>query len=224
MAVLYGVSVGPGDYELLTLKAVRILSETDIIAVPRTKSENTMALSIIKKVIDLSDKEILWIDFPMTKDKAVCAENYKKIGKGLESILDTGRDIAFITIGDVSIFSTFSYIARYCSDDGYDVRLIPGVPSFLAVSAQLNKPLALGKESFIVMSGNSDNFEELLKTDTNKVIMKSKDCIDRLKRELDGKAVSGIENCGLETERIYHSLEEAEECGYFTTLICRGDT
>lgn len=225
MAVLYGVSIGPGDYELLTLKAVRVLEETNIIAVPRTKKENTMALSIIENVIDISEKELLYFDFPMTRDKAVCENNYKKISNEIEHYLDNGRDVAFITIGDVSVFSTFSYIARLCMEDGYDVQAIPGVPSFLAIAAKFNQPLALGDESILIMSGKCENFDELMKTDTNKVIMKGNKSTNKIKELFEneevfqGKEIMGIEDCGLATEKVYQKLDEIGDCGYFTTFI-----
>ena len=60
---LYGVSIGSGDHELNTLKAVRIIERCRVIAVPRTKGENTLALSVVEKTVDLSDKKIIYIDF-----------------------------------------------------------------------------------------------------------------------------------------------------------------
>ncbi|MBQ3666059.1 MAG: precorrin-2 C(20)-methyltransferase [Lachnospiraceae bacterium] len=225
MARLYGVSIGPGDYELMTLKAIRVLKASEVIAVPRTKNENTMALSIIQNGIDLSDKEILYCDFPMTRDKNVCEKNYEKISVRIMQYLDRGRDVAFITIGDVSIYSTFSYIARLCIRAGYDVESVPGVPSFLAIAAKLNQPLARGNEDILIMSGKSKNFDELMKTDTNKVIMKGNKSIDKIKALVEeeevfrGKKIMGMEDFGLATEKVYNNADEIGECGYFTTLI-----
>ncbi|MDE5557562.1 MAG: precorrin-2 C(20)-methyltransferase, partial [Ruminococcus sp.] len=110
MGKLYGVSVGAGDPELMTLKAVRIIEKSAVIAVPRT-SGKSLALSIVEKTIDLSGKIIIYLDFPMSRDKKILSENYDKISEIICKNLYE-NDIAMLSIGDISIYSTFSYIAE----------------------------------------------------------------------------------------------------------------
>lgn len=91
--LLYGVGIGPGDSELLTLKALRILKENNVLAVPQTKGEKNTALDIVSDVIDISDKEILYIDFPMTTDKKLLTESHKKSAQLIISYLKKGENV-----------------------------------------------------------------------------------------------------------------------------------
>ena len=118
--VLYGVSVGPGDPELITLKAVRLIKECPVLAVPRTKGENTLALSIVKQAADIRGKEIVYTDFSMTRDKEVLNKNYDRIAGLLAEYLEKGQNVAMLNIGDISIYSTFSYVGE--AGNGLDSR------------------------------------------------------------------------------------------------------
>lgn len=222
MAKLYGVSVGPGDFELMTLKAVSVLKKVNYIMVPRTKGDKTMALDIIREVIDLSEKEIEYIDFPMSAgNKEIFNENYDRIaGKILEK-LKNEEDVAVINIGDISIFSTFSYISQRVECAGYNVEWIPGVSSFQAVASTIQVPIVQGKESVLIISGDSDDFDKLKDLPVNKVIMKSSRAIESV-LDMSAAVIKGVENCGLDTQKIYESKEDLKYgCGYFTTLICK---
>lgn len=99
--ILYGVGVGPGDPELMTLKAVRLIKENDIIAVPGAEVRETVAYKIaVQAVPELADKELLPIYMPMTHDKAELELNHEKGAKALEAALDTGKNVVFLTLGD----------------------------------------------------------------------------------------------------------------------------
>ena len=109
--ILYGVGVGPGDPELMTLKAVRLIKENDIIAVPGADVRETVAYKIaVQAVPELADKELLPIYMPMTHDKAELELNHEKGAKTLEATLDTGKNVVFLTLGDPTIYSTFTYV------------------------------------------------------------------------------------------------------------------
>ena len=98
--ILYGVGVGPGDPELMTLKAVRLIKENDIIAVPGAEVRETVAYKIaVQAVPELADKELLPIYMPMTHDKAELELNHEKGAKALEAALDTGKNVVFLTLG-----------------------------------------------------------------------------------------------------------------------------
>ena len=116
--ILYGVGAGPGDPELMTLKAVRLIKENDIIAVPGAEVRETVAYKIaVQAVPELADKELLPIYMPMTHDKAELELNHEKGAKALEAALDTGKNVVFLTLGDPTIYSTFSYVQKRVEED-----------------------------------------------------------------------------------------------------------
>ena len=140
--ILYGVGVGPGDPELMTLKAVRLIKENDIIAVPGADVRETVAYKIaVQAVPELADKELLPIYMPMTHDKAELELNHEKGAKALEAALDTGKNVVFLTLGDPTIYSTFTYVQKRVEADGYQTKLVSGITSFCATAARLNIPL-----------------------------------------------------------------------------------
>ena len=107
--ILYGVGVGPGDPELMTLKAVRLIQENEIIAVPGADVKETVAYKIaVQAVPELADKELLPIYMPMTHDPEELERNHAQGAKTLESYLDQGKNIIFLTLGDPCVYSTFS--------------------------------------------------------------------------------------------------------------------
>ena len=136
--IFYGISVGPGDPELLTRKAVRVMEECKVIATPQTKGENTLALDIASAAVDMSGKTILPIRFLMTKDKDALQKSHEEAADEIAAWLDKGEDVGMLNLGDVSIYSTFSYIHEILKARGYETVVIPGVPSFCAVAARLH--------------------------------------------------------------------------------------
>ncbi|MBQ3473451.1 MAG: hypothetical protein IJH35_05245 [Methanobrevibacter sp.] len=93
---LYGVSIGPGEPELITLKALNIISNSKYIATPHTGTGDSLALSIVSQAIDLSDKEIMKLEFPMTKDKDILSKSHQVAADAIAEVLDTGNDVAML--------------------------------------------------------------------------------------------------------------------------------
>ena len=218
--ILYGVSVGPGDPELITLKAVRIIKECEVIAVPRTRGENTLALEIVRDVCDISQKEILYLDFLMSEDRQVLQKRHNEIAGTLLPYLENGKNIAFLNIGDVSVYSTFSYIADIIRENGGQISVCAGVTSFCAAAAEMREPLVQGKNPLVIMPSSCADFEKLLDTVCTAVIMKSgRDSAD-IKDKLSQKGFNNINavcDCGLDTQKIYRGTENIpDKCGYFT--------
>lgn len=217
---LYGVSVGPGDPELITLKAVRIINECGVIAVPRTKGENTLALEIVKDVCDISHKEIVYLDFLMSADKQVLQKRHNEIAGMLLPYLESGKDIAFLNIGDVSVYSTFSYIAAIIKENGVRISVCAGVTSFCAAAAEMREPLVQGKNPLVVMPSSCTDFDKLLESDCTAVIMKSGRDSGDIREKLCKKGfenVNAVCDCGLDTQKIYRGVENIpDKCGYFT--------
>lgn len=218
---LYGVSVGPGDPELVTLKAVRTIEKCKVIAAPITRNEKRAALSIAEKVCDISEKTVLDLPFAMSRDKRVLAEAHKAAVEMIISYLNKGTDVAFVCIGDISVYSTFSFIAAIVKEHGFGIEIIPGVTSFCAAAAAVGEPLVTGTEPLIVIPAgiDPDEFEKLSSLDGTKVLMKSGRSLPEIAKKLQGKTGFAVENAGYPEQKIFGSLDELGESGYFTTVI-----
>lgn len=224
--ILFGVGVGPGDPELITMKAVRILREADIIAVPATDAGNKTALEIVSSVV--ADKPLLECQMPMLRDKRALAENYDHVSNKLIKLLDQGKTIAFITLGDPSIYSTYIYLHRRVLARGYAAQLIPGVPSFCAVAARLNTSLCKGSEILHIVPSSHKSTEEGLCLPGNKVLMKAGKAIydvrDYLERNGNLENAVMVECCGMQNERVYRSLKELDDSvSYFSVIVVKDD-
>ena len=225
--VLYGVSVGPGDPELLTLKAVRLIQECPVLAVPRTKGENTLALSIARQAADLTGKQIVYTDFPMSRDRQVLEDNYEKIAGQLAAYLKDGLNVAMLNIGDISIYSTFSYVARKAAQAGFPVRVCAGVPSFCDIAAKTGKPLVSGTQPLMVIPAGCGDLESYLPLKGTKVLMKSGGKLGKIRQYLheNGLVKDALiaSDCGLPGERFVQASAAAaeEKSSYFTTIIIR---
>lgn len=214
----YGVSVGPGEAELMTVKAVRAIKECDVLAVPRTRGSNTMALDIIKQIVDLADKEIIYLDFPMKRD--VARSVHIGIADEICNVLDKGKSVAMPNIGDISIYSTFNYILDIIKQRNYQYEIIPGVPSFCAAAAKVGAPLTVKSKPLVIIPAGYGL--EALDYDGSKVIMKSAseldNVIDKLKER--GSEAFVVQSCGLENENIT-TLDGDINKDYFTTILVK---
>lgn len=172
---LYGIGVGPGDPELLTLKAKRILDEADIIAVPvKEAGEESTALEIIRPVVELEHKHLLEVIFRMAKDKEERKKCRAAACEQLTAELSRGRNIAMITLGDVSVYSTYMYVNQYVAEHGFETEIIPGIPpSQRSGAARL--PLMEGNESLVIVPSvqAEQQVEEAIAHYDNVVIMKA---------------------------------------------------
>ena len=140
---LYGVGVGPGDPELLTLKAHRILQQVPIICVPQAEtSTESYALSIVQDILDLDNQEILRISFP-TDDEEGAGDVWRSAAETIFERLKSGTNVAFITEGDPMLYSTFSYVLESIRANHPEtpVEIVPGVSSVMAAAASALAPL-----------------------------------------------------------------------------------
>ena len=136
----YGVSVGPGDPELLTLQAVRLIRKCPVLAAPQTSSGQMLALDIARSALGkaLDGKTIVPLHFAMSRDPAVLAASHKEAVQAVRPYLDAGQDTAMLNLGDVSIYATFGYLQCLLEAEGYPTAMAAGVPSFCAAAARLN--------------------------------------------------------------------------------------
>ena len=222
---LWGVGVGPGDPELLTVKAVRVLREADVVLVPDASSGDKVALNIAKDY--LRDKQIQLVKTPMVRDKAVMDAAHEQAADTIGALLDEGKQVAFLTLGDPAIYSTYMYIHQKVLRRGYAVEVVPGIPSFCAAAARLNQSLCLGKEPLTIIPASHDQ-NDLMDLPGNKVFMKAGRSILELQQTLADKGLldgaSMVENCSMENEHVYpHFVDLKEPSGYFSLVIVKGD-
>ncbi len=220
--VFYGVSVGPGDPELLTLKAVRVLERCPVLAVPQTRSGEMVAYTIVAQAVQLEDKLLLPLQFSMSPDRQVQRRGHLAAVEQVRAHLLEGRDVAMPVLGDVSVFSTYCYLMDLLKEEGFRCEMIPGVTSFCAAAARLGRSLTTEPDRplHIIPGGGA----EALDLPGGKVIMKAGRQLPQLLEQLEERdllARSGmVENCGLPGERVVEHLDEKpRDAGYFTTLI-----
>ena len=155
MKKLYGVGTGPGDAEHLTLKAVRVINQADVIFAPNNKGKN-MALDTVKPFIQ--DKKVVLIDFPMGQ---VEKEYYNSAAKTIEEEISEAGSGVFLTIGDPMVYSTFIYIVEEIEKMGVEAEVVPGITSFTAGAAVCKTPLTEKGDRFLLCDEMVD--EEVLK-------------------------------------------------------------
>ena len=234
----YGIGVGPGDPELITVKALKIIKSCPVIAAPRTGNGDMVALDIVWRTGILSesaeiaeefDKKILAMDFTMDKDPAGRKENYRKNAEAAARYLDNGQDVAMVTLGDVSLYSTVHYIADELISRGYEIIMVPGVPSFSAAAASLAIPLAEMDAPVHIIPSVRNNSDDYLDLPGTKVLMKAGRHLHRTLDELDRRGLLDVTslavNCGMDDEILIKRLGDDEplpdKTGYFTTVIVR---
>ena len=225
--ILYGVSIGPGDPELITLKAVNIIRNCDIIAVPAANEDTSTALHIVRKVLpEIDSKKIIQLFMPMTRDKKQMEEYHQKAANIIKGYLDQANNVAMLTLGDATIYSTYLYVHRLIKEGGYETQIIPGVPSFCASAARLGIGLVEGAEPLHILPASYEGIEQGLALGGTKVLMKIGKSIDRIKRILkhngqDENAML-IQKCGMEGEQTLCSLDQADEnTSYFSVIIVK---
>ncbi len=189
MARVYAVGVGPGDPELITRKAERIIRQADVICAPTGNADAaSYALLIVEQFIDRSRQEVSSLVFPMKKDQAGLDEFWERAAAQVAEQVRAGRDVAFITIGDPFLYSTFLYLYRIFRADYPDVEIeiVPGISSINAAAAAAGIPLGMGSERIAILPAVYEDNElrqTLLDFDTI-ILMKVHRVFDRVYRLL----------------------------------------
>ncbi len=225
--IFYGVGVGPGDPELLTVKALRTIERCPVIAAPETRGEKTLALDIARQAVNLEGKTILPLQFLMTRDKQALDQSHRQQAQKIIAYLEQGVDVAMLNLGDVSIYSTFSYILEIVKEEGFQAQIVPGVPSFCAVGALLQQSLTEMSLPLHIIPAGHPGLAQSLALPGGKVLMKTGKALPEVRRALRKQGLyeraSLVQNCGLPDQKICRSLDEAEDgAGYFTTIVVRG--
>jgi len=154
VATVYAVGVGPGDPELLTRKAERILQNADVILAPVSNpSETSVALGTIREFIDEGRQEIIVHQFPMTSDMSRLLPAWQGAVDLIAAHAEAGRSVAFITIGDPLFYSTFIYLLRILREQlpHIPIEIVPGISSIHAAASEAALPLVEGDEKMVVI-------------------------------------------------------------------------
>lgn len=228
---LYGIGVGPGDPELLTLKAVRVIQEADVIFTAASSKNNySLAVEIAKPHISKLTS-IISLAFPMTSDKVITQDAWDKNAEQIADVLKLGLKAAFLTLGDPMTYSTFGYVLKSLKTvmPEADIETIPGITSFHAASARLNRTLVEAEESLLITSGayGGDQLRKCTKSVQNLVMMKAykniRDINVALKDSGFDKNCVAISKCGREGEEIIDNIDMLEERNpNYWTLILAG--
>jgi precorrin-2/cobalt-factor-2 C20-methyltransferase len=229
---LYGIGVGPGDPELLTLKAHRILTTVPVVYVPKSREESgSFALSIIESFLQPSRQEIIDLVFPMCKDQSGLGQFWEKSVDLLLDRLEKGLDVACVCIGDPLLYSTFAYLLdRIISRrPDLEIEIIPGVTSISACTAAVGLPIVKAGETLAVIPatyepetirGLLQQFDALALMKVNRVVDQILPMLEELK--LKDHAVF-ISRCGTDQEEIIWDIDslKGRDLNYHSLLLIR---
>lgn len=216
MAKLYGIGVGPGDKELLTLKAVRIIKNSEVVVVPSGMAGGrSIALEIAEDYIN-KDTEIIVKHFPMGGK-----EQEKKIYEAFQVIeekLKAGKNVSFLTIGDPFVYSTYIYLLKYIEEKGYETETVPGITSFCACASLAKEPLVIGNEPLLIVPGEKVN---TIKDEKYVVIMKVYKMEEEILNALEEKGFTYvyIKKAGREGQEVLRNREDILKSREYMSLI-----
>lgn len=227
---LYGIGVGPGDPELITLKALRVLERVHhIFASCSPKNNYSLALNIVRS--HLNGAGIEHLPFPMTRDTRVLQEAWEKNARRVLEVLAQGQDAAFVTLGDPLTYSTYGYLLKTLKRLFPEVRVItiPGITSYNAAAALAQIPLTEGEESVYVVSGalGGAKLREVMDKTDNIVMLKTYRHFDDIYRTLEElnllDCATCISRCGLEGETVVEDLRslKGQPMHYLSMIIIK---
>ena len=230
---LFGVGVGPGDPELLTLKALRIIQAAPVVCVPQSETRtDSYALGIVREYLDMDKQEILRLPFPVD-DPEGAAGVWRSGADILAQRLYRGQDVAFVTEGDPMLFSTFIYVleAIKAEHPSIPVEIVPGVSSIMAAAASSGVPLAKHGQRLAVLPtvyGIDDLSEAIASYDTivlmkvNRELLQTLDHLETL--GLAGKTVY-VRRVTTPGEKVIGDVSQLtqEDIDYFSLLIVKRD-
>jgi len=178
MPGLIGIGVGPGDPELLTVKAVNAIHNADIIMCPASKEDRpSIALSVVSSLIDKSkNQKIVKLIFPMTKDKDVLEETWKKNAKIMAETVLSGKNVVYLTVGDPYLYSTWIYMHKDLKENfpNMKISVIPGIVSMFTFASKVGVSIAEGAEKVAIIPSCYDlsSVKEIAKNSETMVFLK----------------------------------------------------
>jgi precorrin-2/cobalt-factor-2 C20-methyltransferase len=225
MGSIYGIGVGPGDPALLTLRAVEVLQRVSAVLAPQAKQDGgSLALSIARPHLPASCT-VLEAVFPMTEDRAALKQAWNDAAAMLLTRARNGEDVAFLTLGDAMLYSTWSYLLQAIRQQDADIEVvtIPGITAMSACAAVANRPLAEGRAPLLVWpDAPPADIAPLLQLAPNLVFMKAARYLKTLATVADahGASAVAVQRCTLPEQQVIRDLrDEPETANYFTTVL-----
>jgi precorrin-2/cobalt-factor-2 C20-methyltransferase len=231
IGVLYGIGVGPGDPDLMTLKGARVLERCRHVFVPKARSENgSIALAIANRHLR-ADSRIYELVFPMSADSGELSRHWAEAALSVADVIGMGEDACFLTLGDPLLYSTYIYLVRSLREQlaGLDVVTIPGITAFSAAAALAEFPIGEGRQRVVILpaSDDLDAIGEALAGGGTVILMKVG---RRLGRVLDFIEQAGFLNravyvarAGLEGQQVEVDLRklrhQEQEADYLSILL-----
>jgi precorrin-2/cobalt-factor-2 C20-methyltransferase len=236
MGTLYGIGVGPGDPEWITLKAVRILAACRHVCVPRSGlATDSVALEIARNYLR-PDAIVHEQSFPMTADADLLSQHWRAAAQEVYELLRRGEDCCFLTLGDALLYSTYIYLLRELQaiDPAAPVVTVPGITAFSAAAALTNRPVGEGKQlvTIVPASDDLDPFLAALDRGGTVVLMKIGQRLDRVLDELEQRNLLDravfVAHAGRPQQRVETDVRRlrglAPAAGYLSILIVAADT
>ncbi|MGE8000413.1 precorrin-2 C(20)-methyltransferase [Lysinibacillus sp. NPDC093190] len=231
LGILYGLGVGPGDPELITVKAFRVIQESPVIAYPKKlKGSKSYAHRIVDVYINPEEKDMLGLVFPMTKDEAVLEREWTKSVELVYEKLQEGKDVAFVTEGDPLLYSTFIHMMKLMQDMHPDVeiRTVPGISSFNGSASRLGIALADGDDRVAIIPAHDDYdaMREAIESHDAVVFIKVAKVIDlmlEVLRDLDLLDKASVVTKVTSDEEIIWDVQELDgvDLEYLTLMVVR---
>lgn len=230
LGTLYGIGVGPGDPDLLTIKAAKVLSGVEaVFAASSTKNDYSRSLDIVKEYIG-PKTEIIRLGFPMTRDQQKLDAAWRDNARNVAERLQTGADCACVTLGDPLIYSTFGYLLQTLPAllPNLQVEIIPGITSFQAAAAASHTQLCESGESMILLSGvaDPDQLQKQLQLAENAVILKCYKGFENIRNVLDQsgqtKRAVFVSKLGHEDAAIVRNFNAVRETPHYLSLLLLG--
>ncbi len=233
LGTLWGVSVGPGNPNWMTVEGIRTLQSVEAIACPQDRSGAPgMAYQIARQHCeDLSDRTVMPLELPFVTNTTILEAAWCKAAEQVLTVIRTGHDVAFISEGDISFFSTFAYLARAAQqqESSLKVQGLPGVCSPLAAAAALNMPLSMWDEGVAILPAmhRVNELDAVLNWADVVVLMKLSSVFDRVYAILEHRNLlerTGlVEWLGWPQQQVFHSLLGMQDYRppYFSIAIVR---
>ena len=226
----YGIGVGPGDPELLTMKAVNTIRKVDVLIAPKTeKKDGSVAYNIAKPYLR-DDVEIVYQVFPMVKGFAEnSTDAWESNKQEILKLLRAGKNVAFLTLGDPMFYSTYIYIYRLLSNEDVKIVTIPGVPAFCAIGSQMGMPIVEGNDILSIVPATADinKIRKAVDASDNVVMMKVYKNFPEIAELLDEEGMSEnavmVSRCGLSDEKQINDImkHKDEPVNYLSTILTR---
>lgn len=228
--LIYSIGIGTGDPELITIKAIRLLEQSDIVFVPQSnRSGRSIAREIVLHYV--GDEKLSMYFFPMNNDKDDLFRRYSELAEKMNHLLELGNRVSYVTMGDPTIFSTSNYLTERLVTLGIEVKHVPGINSINAVSTTLGLPLCIKGENFAVyeMPGDVESAVNLIKSHSTTIFMKVNNKLPILLETVktsNPEVAYLVRRMGLADEKVFNLLEAgmSPDAAYLSVALIKQKT